>query len=213
MSNGKGVELNYLPLCGRQLLVAMKEVSADKLIELALEGKSDGDLALGSEKVVTSLRQTVENPNRITIHFQRKWENDSLPMIAACRVKDRDRLTGEMKDGKPFGFSLETKEGKYREYGQFFLNLVYLSNDPERPKPEGFEPLYLKMKRRDAEGRWQTDYLKISVARSEKSLVVVTKKVSENDAPDALRQVSFDKPASRQPDPTLLQAFAGIIKK
>lgn len=204
MNQRRGVELNYLPLCGKMLSVAMKEVSSDNRTELPLCGNSEGDLAGDSVKATTAFSQTMENPNRITIHFQRKWENDSLPMLAACRMKDRDRQTGEMKDGKPFGFSLETKDKKYEQYGQFFLNLVYLS--PE--KPEGFEPLYLKMRQKDGRGQWQDTYLKISLMRANKILTVVAEKVSGKDVPDSLRLVNFQKPAS-QPDPELLRAFVG----
>ncbi len=209
MKQGNDVPLNYLPLCGNGLYVAMKEVATDNLKELTLGGSSEECPIGDADSKAIAFRQTMEEPNRITIHFRRQWENDSLAMVAACRLKDRDRKTGEMKDGQPFGFSLETKEEKYKRHGQFFLNLVYLSNDKDRPKPEGFEPLYLKVKIWGEDGKPRISYLKISVTRTgPETLNVASEKVAESEAPAPLRAVSFEQPAP-QPDSGLVRSFLG----
>lgn len=189
MQSKTAPKLNFLPLYGGWLGVAMKAVTSDNQTHVPLPGKSLRHLLddSGFNKAEATFEKTLLNPNRITIHFWRDWENNFLPRMVSCRFQDRDRTTGEIKEGKSFGFSLENYEKSF-DGKQQFLQLVYVSKD----KPKGFEPLYLKIEVPQKKGFAKPVYLKIELRENNSSdkthFIVTAEEVPKNSVPNDLQR-------------------------
>ncbi len=179
MQESEGPKLNFLPLFGRWLGVAMKAVTSDNKTHVPLNSEPIRHISDGSGFYYASaiFGQTVKNPDRITIHFWRGQQNGFLPRMAAGRMNER----------QPFGFSLQEYE-KSPDRKQQALNLVFVSQN----KPKGFEPLYLKMDVPQEKGFPKQIYLKIELQETNPEggtiFSITAREVPESAAPEHLQK-------------------------